>query len=95
MALKKQLTLQGRGLVEVNNSTIETGTVTIEFDAYIKVAKLTGDKNKQFCYVHFIDGSKIIQKQYEFTPNMEGPNFIKQAYVYLKTLPEFAGAVDC
>ena len=27
--------------------------------------------------------------------NLDGPNPIKQAYEYLKTLPEFADAVDC
>jgi hypothetical protein len=26
---------------------------------------------------------------------LEGANPIKQAYLYLKTLPEFADAVDC
>jgi hypothetical protein len=31
----------------------------------------------------------------DFIPDMEGGNFIKQAYLYLKTLPEFADAVDC
>ena len=27
--------------------------------------------------------------------DLEGANPIKQAYLHLKTLPEFAGAVDC
>ena len=27
--------------------------------------------------------------------DLEGPNPIKQAYLYLKTLPEFADAIDC
>lgn len=32
---------------------------------------------------------------FEFTPDLESAdNFIKQAYVYAKTLPEFSGAVD-
>jgi hypothetical protein len=30
-----------------------------------------------------------------FTPNLEGGNFIKQAYEHLKSLPEFANATDC
>jgi hypothetical protein len=27
--------------------------------------------------------------------DLEGVNPIKQAYLYVKTLPEFAGAIDC
>jgi hypothetical protein len=30
----------------------------------------------------------------EFPYDLNGPNPIKQAYLYLKTLPEFADAVD-
>jgi hypothetical protein len=29
------------------------------------------------------------------TFDLEGPNPIKQAYLYLKTIPEFADATDC
>jgi hypothetical protein len=32
---------------------------------------------------------------YKFAPNLDGANFIKQAYEHLKTLPEFSGATDC
>ena len=32
---------------------------------------------------------------YSFTPNLDGQNFIAQAYNHLKTLPEFSGATDC
>jgi hypothetical protein len=32
---------------------------------------------------------------YSFSINKAGGNFIEQAYEYLKTLPEFADAVDC
>lgn len=95
MALKKTINLQGTSFIDVNGSAFNKGEVEVKIDAYIKVAKMTGDKNKQICYVHLIDGEGIIQQQYEFVPDMDGPNFIKQAYLYLKTLPEFAGAVDC
>lgn len=40
-------------------------------------------------------GVCIENKSHLFTPNLEGENFIKQGYEYLKTLPEFAGCVDC
>lgn len=34
---------------------------------------------------------------FEFQPSVTefAPNFIKQAYQYLKTLPAFANAIDC
>lgn len=32
---------------------------------------------------------------YTTTYNLEGENPFKQAYLYLKTLPEFQDAVDC
>jgi hypothetical protein len=32
---------------------------------------------------------------YSFAPDLNGKNFIAQAYEHLKTLPEFAGATDC
>lgn len=38
---------------------------------------------------HFIDGG------YECSYDIQGDNPIKQAYKYLKTLPEFANAQDC
>jgi hypothetical protein len=28
-------------------------------------------------------------------PSLDGDNSIRQAYLHLKTLPEFANAVDC
>lgn len=40
--------------------------------------------------------SYLAQKQYKFTPTVEdgASNFIKQAYEYLKRIPEFKGALD-
>ena len=32
---------------------------------------------------------------YSSSYSLDGENPIKQAYVHLKTLPEFAGAIDC
>lgn len=67
-------------------------------DAYIKVVTIAGDKNDMHgFYGVFKDaGSKCIEKvKFQFKPSLDGENFIKQSYLYLKTLPEFAGAVDC
>jgi len=39
--------------------------------------------------------SVISIKNYNFIPTMTNANFINQAYLYLKTLPDFIGATDC
>jgi len=67
-------------------------------NAYIKIPKLECTKNQ----INFI---LEIKKDSESIPyfsknkvtdyNINGENPIKQAYLYLKTLPEFADAVDC
>ena len=69
-------------------------------DAYCKVVQINGDKTKiTFDVVCFnkTDNSLIpaFKKQYSFVPNLDGRNFIAQAYDHLKTMPEFSGATDC
>jgi hypothetical protein len=40
--------------------------------------------------------SRDKKPEYRFQPDLEsGDNYIKQAYEYLKTLPEFINAEDC
>jgi hypothetical protein len=41
------------------------------------------------------NSERINSLAYKCAYNLAGDNPIKQAYLYLKTLPEFAGAVDC
>lgn len=73
----------------------ESTPVTVVFkDAYIKVLSTAGGKDCQNVSVQISSGEKQFIKGYEFCPDMDGPNFIKQAYLYLKTLPEFEGAED-
>jgi hypothetical protein len=67
-------------------------------NAYCKVNKQEGTKNSVSFDVNFLtakDGQIIDSKIYQFTPDLSGSNFIRQAYDHLKTLPEFAGATDC
>lgn len=67
-------------------------------DAYIKVSSVNGTKSEVFCTVttHTKDQDKFVKTQiYSFAPNMNGNNFIAQSYDHLKTLEEFAGAVNC
>ena len=67
-------------------------------NAYIKVDLLNGSKTEMRVAIGFYkqkDGQKINSQQATFIPNLSGANFIAQAYDHLKTMPEFAGAVDC
>jgi hypothetical protein len=67
-------------------------------NAYIKVDFLSGSKTDMRVAIGVYkekDGKKINSQQATFIPNLSGSNFIAQAYEHLKTMPEFAGAVDC
>lgn len=65
-------------------------------EAYIKVDTVQGTKSNVLAQVDYLVDGQLVQKQtYTFVPSMNGGNFIAQAYAHLKTLPEFAGAVDC
>lgn len=66
-------------------------------NAYIKVQSVTGGKERMTAVVISFkekDGFHLNSKSYNFVPNLES-NFIAQAYEHLKTLPEFADAIDC
>jgi hypothetical protein len=68
-------------------------------DCYAKISGIEGTKEnitftleiKQNAEDNFV----LKSKHYVFTPNLDGKNFIAQAYDYLKTLEEFANAKDC
>lgn len=67
-------------------------------NAYIKVLQVTSDKENSSALVQVFDSeqkNKINQFFKEYKTNLSGDNPIKQAYLHLKTLPEFEGAVDC
>lgn len=74
-------------------------------DAYIRISRFEGDKNKLSFGVSFhsdANAQAFDNKTYLLNDDeagvvfvLDGDNPIKQAYQFLKTLPEFAGAVDC
>jgi len=99
MALKKAITVSGMGFVSGIDMVVKTGTATATTPPlYIKVESVTGDKASIKAAVTFKDeatGEHLMRKDYNFAPSMDGGNFIAQAYLHLKSLPEFAGAADC
>jgi len=68
------------------------------FTAYVRIDKVNGSKNAMNASVGFYkdnaEGELIKAEGFAFTPTLDS-NFIAQAYAHLKTLPEFAGAIDC
>lgn len=94
MAFKTIITLSGKSRVEENGLSASV-PFSVQDSMYIKVQRVAGDKTLVNVDV-LLTGDSINGKRfYSFAPDLNGPNFIKQAYDYLKTLPEFAGAIDC
>lgn len=95
MALKHQFKVSGELTLRSNQiGSINLGSNSQELNAIIKVHSVNGTKEKATADVRFIVGNNSFAKPYNFTPKMDGDNFIKQAYLHLKTLPEFNGAQD-
>jgi hypothetical protein len=63
---------------------------------YVKVENVFSNKIKGTASVSFThNNNKLCEKAFEFSLDLEGPNPIKQAYLHLKSLPEFFDATDC
>lgn len=97
MALKQIIQLSGKSFVQTNVGPIATGDQDIELDCYVKVVDVAGGKESAQARVRYASGLSMFERFFDFTPSVadDAANFIEQAYVYLKTLPEFADAVDC
>jgi len=87
MALQKTVTLKTNFGTEVEFT-----------NAYVRVDSVKVDKNFAQALVQTHkekDGQVLEQKGYSFEYAINGLNPIAQTYNHLKTLPEFAGSVDC
>jgi hypothetical protein len=97
MALQQLIETQGVSYADTPFGTIKRGNEPISFLAYISIASIFGTKNEILVSVNFKSSLNQFSKDYKIPVSVEqnSDNFIKQAYNYLKTLPEFAGATDC
>jgi hypothetical protein len=68
-------------------------------DAYIRVESISFDAAKAMQFFVRIYAKQnylaLSEQQVVIAYDMNGANPYTQAYIYLKTLPEFANAVDC
>lgn len=93
-ALRKAMDISGKSKIATEFGDFITGESQITINAYIKVDRVTSTKDVASALVSFSENEIVGQKEYTFAPDMNGENFIKQAYEHIKTLPEFAGAAD-
>jgi hypothetical protein len=85
MALKKTLNLQYLGKqIDVEN-------------CYFKIVKVEGSKESVLLIVNAKtqSGEFVWERGFAFDPLSKEANIFASGYLYLKTLPEFAGAIDC
>lgn len=72
---------------------------TVHVPSYCKVIGLRGDKHMMHAVMSATkdnaDGELVDGFQIQFVPDLNGPNFIAQAYAHFKALPQLAGATDC
>jgi hypothetical protein len=97
MALRKVIETSGKVTVQTDIALIDNGIQNISFLAYIKVMSIEGNKSSLFANVNFKGDTQQFNKSYQIPVSVENgsANFIAQVYAYLKTLPEFSGAIDC
>lgn len=97
MALRKIINVEGEAFVKTVGGQVSIGQQKTAFSAYCKIININGGKTSGVVLVECAgDGYK---KTNEYTVNFSvdetAPNFIKQAYLQLKNMPDFEGATDC
>lgn len=87
MALKKTLTL------------VDNFGKNVEFvDAYIKIVSISGSKDLLTAEISILeakDGKMLKSQSLRFSPDLDGSNFIRQAYMRAKETKEFENSTDC
>jgi len=95
MALKHSFQFDSENISKVNGAIVARSTGSISEQCYVKVEDVTGTKDEISFTASMTGGSFSVSKSFLFTPDMNGPTYIKQADLHLKSLPEYAGALEC
>lgn len=94
MALKVTVSKTAPAWADVDGIKISLGERAVSADLYVKVNMVEATKEKGTAHLLLSSEGSAQMQIKQFPVDLDGPNFIKQAYEYLKTLPEFAGAAD-
>lgn len=97
MALEINITVPGQSRVETEFGSVARGATEVSFRAIARVLTVSGDKSAVVASVEFRGDDIRFVRQFAFVPSVAdgSPNFIRQSYLHLKSLPDFAGATDC
>jgi hypothetical protein len=88
MAIKTNFTIKQAGV----------DSPAVVSNAYCKVESVSGDKNFVVADIGIYSADqseKVSAMRSTFKPEMNGSNFIAQAYVHMKSLDEFKNGEDC
>ena len=94
MALQCNLNFSGEKKLHTSTGVVNLGNETVSLDCYVKVNKVTSDKENATAEVMSTSGGALFLSFYDFSIDLNGANPIKQAYLHLKTLDEFSSATD-
>jgi hypothetical protein len=87
--------------IKINFKTVDNfGNDVVLPKTYCRVSMVVGTKLHLVFDVEMMNETKdqlFITQKYNFAPSVElgSANFIEQAYNHLKTLPDYASAIDC
>ena len=97
MALRKITEVEGEGFINIPSGQVSIGNQKTVFNAYCKIIEIRGNKEHGIVIVECKAENYNANKQYSVPFSVEdgAPNFVKQAYEHLKTLPEWVDATDC
>jgi hypothetical protein len=84
----------------------ESGLAVTVPAAYIRVEDYSGNKDHTTVYVNTYSSQESCEEgkapvkptviySFPHVTDDGAPNIVKQGYEYIKTLPEYAGAIDC
>ena len=64
---------------------------------YVLITHISGRDRIELEYAYFDEdtGERLDVRLTIFTPDLDGPNYLKQGYQHLKSLEEFDEATDC
>ena len=97
MALRKIIEVEGEAFVSTESGNISLGPQKTAFSAYCKITNINTNKERGRVVIECTDRNYTVSKAYnvQFSVDENAPNFVKQAYEYLKTLPDWKDATDC